>query len=301
MVIFLPKVEIRCPACRELGFVELSEELVQSTSRGLLAVNIVSNFICQHSFIVYIDKNFTVRDYFIADFLIEIPDLPEEQKIKDLVLPDKAILNIDLIKLNITLTLLTNLLRAIFCKEKLVLISYQSFLNDHIRNFFNYITKDSFDFELDIISEEEYKKQKKLFKNRIVLDGNKIINDPNSILEEKKCKVERQIVNQFLSEFDLGYSYLTLINELTKAFTYAKAIAKFANAYSPQKKKIRPDSSIIESILDEVVSQEKYINNVVSEYLSKEFKIKIDKTYLNFLYEIVLNYFDVNLKKKIHF
>jgi len=294
----LTTVQIICPSCKKTGYIEISDDLIKSTSRGLLAVNVTSNYVCQHSFIAYIDKNFAVRDYFIADFQIEIPDFPEEKKIKDISLPDKAILNLDLIKLNMTLTLLSNILRAIFYKNKIVLISHQPFLNTHIKNFFNYIIKNTFDFELFIISEEEYKKEKKSFKDCLVLEGNKVIKDPYKIIEEKKAKVERQIVNQFLNEFDLGYSYITLINEINKAYTYSKAIVDFANTQSQEEEK-ESESSIIASILDEVVSQDKYINTVITDYLYNEFKIKIDKVYLSFLFDIVINYFDVNLKNKI--
>ncbi|MFW9971650.1 MAG: hypothetical protein ACFFDF_15750 [Candidatus Odinarchaeota archaeon] len=294
----MTRVEISCPSCKTKGSLEVSDELIKSAVGGLLAVN-VTNYICQHSFIAYIDKNYIVRDYFIADFQIDIPDMPKEEIIKDIKLPDKAVLNLDLIKLNLTLTLISNILRAIFCRKKILLIFNEPFLHNHIRNFFNYITKNSFDFELQIVSEEEFKKNKKSLKDWLVLKENKVVKDPHNIIEEKKIKLERQIVNQFLSEFDLGYSYIALINQINKAYVYSKAIVDFANTQDQKKQQKKPDSSIIVSILDEVVSQDKYIHNAISEYLAKNFNIKIDKTYLNFLIDIVSNYFNINLKDEI--
>ncbi|MFX0023723.1 MAG: hypothetical protein ACFE9S_15455 [Candidatus Hermodarchaeota archaeon] len=294
----MTRVNISCPSCKSKGSLEVSDEHIKSAEGGLLAVNI-TKFVCEHSFIAYIDQNFIVRDYFIADFQINIPDLPQEKQIKDARLPDRNVLNLDLIKLNLTLTLISNVLRAIFCGKKTVLIEHQPFLNDHIRNFFKYITKNSFDFKLDIVSKEEYKKIKKTYKDWIILQGNQIIKDPYNIIEEKKIKVERQVVNQFLSEFDLGYSYITLINEINKAYTYSKAIVDFTNAQGQIIQKRKSESSLITSILDEVISRDKYIHNTISEYLSKEFKIKIDKTYLNFLMDIITNYFNINIRDKI--
>jgi hypothetical protein len=48
-----------------------------------------------------------------------------------------------------------------------------------------------------------------------------------------------------------------------------------------------------------LISQDKYITNTITEYLSKEFNIKIHKTYLNFLFDLVWNYFGIDLKNKI--
>lgn len=294
----MTRINITCPSCKRKGTLEVSDELIKSNVSGLLGVNVM-NYGCNHSFIVYIDKNFTVRDYFIADFQIEIPESPKENIIKDASLPDKNILNLDLIKLNLPLTLLSNVLKAIFCKKKILLLSNEPFLDNHIRNFFNYITKDSFDFELEIVSEEHYKKEKKSFKDWIVLKENKILKDPFNIMEEKKIKVEKQIVNQFLSEFDLGYSYTTLLNQIKKAYTYSKAIVDYSHTQNQKEQKRKLESSIMASILDEVISQDKYIHNAIIGYLSKEFNIKIDKTYLNFLLDIVSYYFNINLKEKI--
>jgi len=155
------QILIRCPSCKKSGKIAISEDLIKSTSRGLLAVNIAAGIICPDSFIAYIDKNYSVRDYFIADFQIEIPDLPEERvKIKRVSLPDKNVLNLDLIKLNFTITMLSSILRAILMKKEIILISHQSFLNDHTKNFFHYITKDSFQFDYSNLPRQKTRQPK---------------------------------------------------------------------------------------------------------------------------------------------
>ena len=69
----MAKAEIRCPTCDNVGKLEIAEDSIKNVSRGLLAVNVAPHIICEHSFIVYIDKNLQVRDYFVADFHIELP------------------------------------------------------------------------------------------------------------------------------------------------------------------------------------------------------------------------------------
>ncbi|MEJ2279920.1 MAG: hypothetical protein P8Y70_19570 [Candidatus Lokiarchaeota archaeon] len=68
------KVEVRCPACSKKGEVEIEKEQIKNSSRGLLAINI-SNAFCEHQFVAYIDENLKVRDCFLTDFEVEIPEL----------------------------------------------------------------------------------------------------------------------------------------------------------------------------------------------------------------------------------
>ncbi|GAG34301.1 unnamed protein product, partial [marine sediment metagenome] len=68
-------IQITCPSCKKKGNIEISDDAIKNVSRGLLAINVASNIICDHSFITYVDKNLSIRDYFIADFQIEIPDI----------------------------------------------------------------------------------------------------------------------------------------------------------------------------------------------------------------------------------
>jgi hypothetical protein len=84
----MAKVEIRCPSCAKIGKIEIKESILSQSIRGITAVNIPENLICEHSFIAYIDKNLAVRDCFIADFQIEIPQLENDQKIKRIDVPD---------------------------------------------------------------------------------------------------------------------------------------------------------------------------------------------------------------------
>ena len=73
------KLEVRCPSCSNRGYIEISEEEVEKATRGVYAVNISEGITCEHSFVAYIDKNLSVRDTFIADFQLELPEITPPQ------------------------------------------------------------------------------------------------------------------------------------------------------------------------------------------------------------------------------
>ncbi|MFX0073718.1 MAG: hypothetical protein ACFFAO_21780, partial [Candidatus Hermodarchaeota archaeon] len=68
-------IEIVCPICKNKGRIELSKNSLKDFSRGILAIDIKENSICKDSFIAYIDKDLKVRDYFIVDFQVELPEI----------------------------------------------------------------------------------------------------------------------------------------------------------------------------------------------------------------------------------
>jgi len=255
--------------------IEVSEDAVKNVSRGLLAVNIMARTICEHSFIVYVDINLHVRDYFVADFQIEIPDLPipPSEKIRDMQLPGKDVVDIDLIKLNMPAILLTYILKSIFSKQKIVLISDQEFLYNHITNFFNYITKDTFDIDVAILTSDNYNQNKKQYKEYMIFEGINIIKNMKKLINPKKLWVEKHIISRFLTEPELGYSYIVLKNEIHKAYELSK--------------------SIVEAIKESRKDGEKENILKITGEIEDFYKIKIGSLYLNFLIEIIQTYFDV--------
>lgn len=262
----MTSIKITCPSCKNKGNIEISTENLKNISRGLLAVNVAANTICNHSFIVYLDKNLSIRDYFIADFQLEIPDIAplEDIEVKEVISKDK--LNLDAIKLNLSANLITHVLKSIFSNKKIAIITDLSFLKDHILNFFKQLIEGSFDAYISVISDDDYKSNKKNYKEHIVLDGKNIIRDDEKIINPKKLKVEKQMVSNFFMELDPITSYVGLKNEIRKAFRLSQSIIDFSSKF---KKDLTIDSEL------------------VIDHLEKEFNFKIDKSYLEFLLEIV--------------
>ncbi|HEY0087348.1 MAG TPA: hypothetical protein VGB37_00810, partial [Candidatus Lokiarchaeia archaeon] len=136
------------------------------------------------------------------------------------------------------------------------------------------ITKNTYKIDLNLISNETYKKNKTEFTDCMVFRDNEILTNNKKIINPKKLWVEREIVNKFLSEQELGFSYLKLKNEIQKVFEFSKLIFDFI---TNSKKDEKPNALKIRN------------------YLEETYKIKISPLYMNFLIEIVKYYFGVSI------
>jgi hypothetical protein len=228
------KIEFRCPACSKRGTLEISEDDVKKTAKGLFAVNIDKIF-CSHSFIAYVDKNLSIRDCYIADFQIELPEALPDKKIEAVPIEIEDI-NMTIVKINLLPTLLANTIRAIVTGKKIVILSSETFINKHIENFLKYITANSFKNEIAIISVEDYKKEKKLYKEYIVLQANQIIKDEVNIINPKKMGIERAIVQNFFDTDNLKTSILLLKNELLNLHEYSRDLIDLFDSYKEPNK-----------------------------------------------------------------
>lgn len=276
------KVEIRCPSCNKRGYIELEEEIINQSSRGVTAINVAKDQICSHSFVAYVDKNLDVRDCFLTDFQIELPTMETSARIEDRDIPERDTVDVDLIKINLHALQLSSILRGIFFKKPVVVIYKGDFLFSHVERFFEFIFKNSFDFDLTIMTPEQYKDSKKSYKKHLVLDGNKIVLDKEKILDPKKIKVERTLIQKFLAEYTPKSSLIILKNEIQKAWELTKDIMNLIKNYSG----------------DEKLGKKKLIDN-----LAEQKNIKITFSYLEFLLDIIKNYsnFDLSVLSDYYF
>ncbi|MBA7662570.1 hypothetical protein ES703_70599 [subsurface metagenome] len=270
----MKKIEVRCPSCAGRGFIEVSEEKVGKVERGVFAVNVSEGIICEHSFVAYIDKNFTVRDTFITDFQLEVPDIIPKKSIEPKASAQLDSINVSLIKLNLSASLIAYIIRAILHKRKIVLIFDQLFMFDDVRRFFDYITRNSFETELVVISEDQYNSQS--YNDYIVFNRKDVIKDDDGIMDVKKLGVERALVQKFFEEYEPIPSLIYLQNGLQKAYELSETIADIVKGL---KKK-----------------EQVYSKKIIKD-LSKIHNVKIQLTYLNFLFKIVENYFKIEVPK----
>ena len=75
------KVHIICPECNKTGIIDVQENIMEEREKGIAAINVVENLVCKHSFVVYVDKNFIIRDAILIDFTIELPQINLNQEI----------------------------------------------------------------------------------------------------------------------------------------------------------------------------------------------------------------------------
>jgi len=268
------KLEVRCPSCSNRGYIEISEEEVEKATRGVYAVNISEGITCEHSFVAYIDKNLSVRDTFMADFQLELPEITSTKDKEPETSPQLESIDVSLIKLNLIASLLVNIIRAIFFRKQVLILTDQTFMVDQIHNFFDYITKNSFETSILVISEEQY--QPESFKDYIVLKNNQILQDNDDILNPKKISIERSIVKKFLKEYDLIPSITYLYNEIQKTYELSETIAERVK---------------------NLKKKEKLISKEIIEELTNVYNVKIQLPYLNFLYNIVENYFKIEIPR----
>jgi len=270
----MKKLEVRCPSCSSRGIIEVSETDVEKAARGVFAVNVLEDVACEHSFVAYVDKNLTVRDTFIADFQLELPDVVPDQAIEPEQSDKLELIDVSSIKLNLTASLLTHVIRAILFKKKIFLIFNQSYMTDNIYKFIEYITLNSFKTNILVISGEQYNIYD--IKDSVILDGNKIIKDDDDILNIKKLNVERSLVRKFLAEYEPKPSLIYLQNGIQKAYELSKSII---------------------DIVNNLKKKEKLYSKGVIDEIAKNYDVKIQLPYLDFLYDIVENYFDVKVPK----
>lgn len=267
------KVEIRCPACSKVGFIELEDKIINQSSRGVTAINVSNDQMCSHSFVAYIDKNMDVRDCFITDFQIELPTMETEQ-IEEKEIPERDFLDVDILKINLNALQLSSILRGCFFKLPVLILHDEDFLYSHIQNLFKFIFQNSYDYEILTENSIEYKKNKKKYKNYLVFEGNKILRDKNKILDPKKIKIERSIIQKFYAEYNPKSSLIILKNEIQICYELSNQIMDIIKTYDGEEK----------------LGKKKLIDKLVEIR-----DIKIDFGYLEFLLEIIKRYFEFDL------
>jgi len=267
-------IEISCPDCSKRGTIEVEENLIRNSERGVSAINVAENLICSHSFVAYIDKNLAVRDSFITDFKIETPEMELEQRIDDKDLPSHDLIDVYLITININALWLTFIIRGCFYKKNLLIINNMEALHGHLINFFKFIFQNAFEFNISLETQENYNEDKKKYKDCIIIDGNEVINDKNKIMKPKLINIERTIVQKFLAEQDPKSSLIILKNEIQKVYHLSEEIVNYNNSLK---------------------ENEELTSKKIMDYFEEVKDTKIQLQYLDFLFEIINNYFEVKL------
>ena len=269
----ISRVEVRCPACKKVGAIEVEENIVKSSPRGVTAVNVAEYLICEHSFIAYIDKNFVVRDCFISDFTVQLPQI--KIKMPEISTIDSIAEEIDiyLITINLSIKTISYLLEGCFNRKNIIFINDLDILTPHLKKFLEFTFSDTFNIYFNILSSQDYKKSKKDYKNHLILSNTKIINDKDNLLKEKSIKIESAIIQKFLGEYNLEAGLIILRNEIFKAY-------KFSNELIQESGKTGKDLN----------------QKLMVDYITENYNFKMSKGYINFLTQIIQNYFGKEVK-----
>ncbi|MFX1273842.1 MAG: hypothetical protein ACFFBP_13925 [Promethearchaeota archaeon] len=266
-------VDISCPACKRTGQIQIKDNMVESSHRNVTVVDIAQDTICEHSFIVFIDKDLKIKDCYVCDFKIELP----KGKIKtEEPFSLSANYDIDIIRLSVLPSLMVHVLKGIFIGKKIAIISNNELLSRNILEFFINITSDSFNLELFCIDESEYIKEKNKYGDFLVLEGVNVVNDNDKLINEKDLKIERAIVQKFFSENDPEISIIIIKDEIYKIFKLVEALIGFNKNYN---------------------KKNPFTMKKALEFFENEFKIQIPVPYLSYLADIVEKRFNIELYK----
>ena len=152
-------VEVFCPGCSKNGTIEVSEETIRQNTRGVAAVNVMQDLICKHSFVVYIDKNLAVRDCFITDFTIELPQIEIEERAEGVEIPPTDEIDLLIISINLNALTIAFIIRGILQKKKILLLTDIEILTTYLLNLMMFIFTNYFDYDILILNRNDYKKK----------------------------------------------------------------------------------------------------------------------------------------------
>jgi len=230
--------------------------------------------ICEHSFIAYVDKNRDIRDYILCDFSIDTPQIELEIKSNKPPVKTDEDFDVDIIKLNVYPMLLVNILKCVFFNKKILIVFDNEFLRGYIQQFLRIIFDATFSHEIVLLSIKTHKKIKKDYKDFIIVENSNVIQDKNKILNQKKLKIEKNIVQKFYAEKSSKASLIIIKNEIKKIYILAKNIIEFKDTLDEN---ARIDSKML------------------LDHFKSELDLKIQIPYLRYLMEIVRNYFQVTI------
>jgi hypothetical protein len=266
----MKSVLIHCPVCHKNGHIEVLKKEIEENPTGLTTIEIDGQ-ICEHRFLIYVDKTFNMRESEEIDS-IESPDLVFEQnQLKDNLL-DKDELNV--IKLNLYPLALTYILKCLIFNKKIgiIIAKNKPFLRRIYNTLFNYIFEDTFPIDYQILEFQAYLSQKDELDIPIILKDIDILQDQEKFLEDADLGVERGFVGKFYSSNFNPDSLNDLKMEIKNAFILANSIKELI-----------------------VVKKKLNIYKII-KFLKKRYKVDVNVNYTEFLLKILKYRYHINLK-----
>ena len=264
-------VDIVCPICHIKKSINIPMRIIDD-SKQLTSILIPIGRICEHTFIPFIDKHFKVRGYQKLDALLE--DI--ESKTESFIGLKPQDIDVIEIKMNIKPEMILYALRGCLFKKKVLIIIEKDldYLRETIFDFFDYIFQKSFNTDILILIKEEYRKNKKIYGEFLVLVGKNIIGKTKKSINIKELKIEGEIVRDFYREVDSISGLKNLKDELRQIYALSHKLLEF---YQKQDK------------------QQPLQTRKAIRYLEDTHFIKIKRFYLQFLIKVIDNYFNTSI------
>ncbi len=269
---------IVCPKCNASEDFTFSKSKV-NTVDFLTTILFPIGRICEHQFNVYIDIHGDVRGYQAIDFIV--PSFEESQLkfTSDNKITSKEI-DMNLIEMNYSVNFLVYICRVIFFRKKSIILEKDNSLINQLKKLFDYLTEDSFNYDIRFISKEDYEPLRKFYKEYVVLDESKIVHNLPEFLSNRKQKmikqsrIEHYLVNKYLALRSYEFALQVLRKEIHTIYLLASSIAMYST---------------------EIKNEEKINISKIKEVLKAENKSSDYNPYIDYLIEISKNYFGAKL------
>ena len=266
------EVEIICPVCRTKKSINIPARIIDK-SKQLTSILIPIGRICDHAFIPFVDKQFKVRGYQKLDVLLDDIESKSEPIIE--LTPD----DIDVIgiRMNLKPEMIMYTLRGVFFKKKVLILIDKNleYLKDNLSKYFEYIFQKSFDTDILIQSKGEYKINKRLYSDYLILEGKDIIGKTKSSIKREELKIENELIINFFREGDSILGLKDLRDKLREIHALSYKLFEFYNKQSR----------------DQPLQIKKTMR-----YLEDTHFIRIRKDYFLLLIDVVRNYFNTNIQ-----
>lgn len=248
----------------------------------------------------FIDKeiNFDIYDYetfgkkensylkMSLDIQVILPDLVHLDS-KTQEIPDSSELNLSVLK-KVDPLILSYILSCIFLNKTAVLLVKTKRLKRQLQRFIQFIVQDTFQYNISIEIEDEYNIEDPNVIRILVLGHNeamkkgydKIIYNEDKLLKNRSIKVEKKIVQYFITEKDHQASLNLICNEMKKASILAEGLKRKITRFQQDEKEETIDSNVL-----------------IGEF-SEEYKItNLSRNYLRFLTDIIENHYNTTIPK----
>ncbi|OLS16215.1 MAG: hypothetical protein RBG13Loki_0126 [Promethearchaeota archaeon CR_4] len=251
-------IPINCPACQLPGKIDIPPELFAKKGTGLVTVNVPKDFICEHAFQIFIDRNGKVRGYQNIDFQLEMKKEIKESIKSALQELKKANISIQGIMSIITSNIFLRIVKCSLLGIPITIISNNQLLTENLKSTFlekfPEFSKTHFINELDYSADYSW--------TGLVVDLNfKMVNQDPS-----------------LSRFTIGQILSSDIWRSSDPTTQHVLFQNFVD-------RLLLDYNMFEQIVKN--EKEKLKLPALGKVLEKDFNLKLEKDRLRFLYEML--------------
>ncbi len=177
------------------------------------------------------------------------------------------------IKMNIKPETLIYILRSCFRKKRILLLidEHLNYLRTPIKKFFDFIFEKSFFVNIIILTKKEFQENKDLFENSVILEGIRNIGKNSDEINLNDSKFEHDLIGEFYNDEEKISGLINLRERLEELYALSESIFNYCER--------------------QTLSSRDLIN-----YLEEKFFIKVPKEYLDFLINVVRDYYEKEIK-----